>query len=264
MKKINMLLALLLIFGCSSMAQNTEKEDSAYWPKGKTYAVSLTYDDGLQSHVDHALPQLKAAGLRGTFFYSGKKSTWSQADVDGMNASGQELAGHSILHPCNKEQSWVSKGNALEDYDDARMEKELDANLANLVARGVDASVATFAYPCGMMYIGEDKHSYVPMVKKRFISARGARNDLAFPGRINMYNINSVHGDKGGKVTQLTWMDKARQQKAWVVYMFHGVGGDHLAISAEDHQALITALAADEKAWVATFSEISAWVKKKQ
>ena len=35
------------------------------WPRGY---VSLAYDDGLDSQLDIAVPQLEAAGLRGTFY----------------------------------------------------------------------------------------------------------------------------------------------------------------------------------------------------
>ena len=39
-----------------------------HWPGGARAAVSLTYDDGLDSQIAHAAPALDAAGLKGTFF----------------------------------------------------------------------------------------------------------------------------------------------------------------------------------------------------
>jgi len=41
------------------------------WPEGKTAAIVLTYDDGLHSQLDIAIPQLDAAQLKGTFFLDG-------------------------------------------------------------------------------------------------------------------------------------------------------------------------------------------------
>jgi peptidoglycan/xylan/chitin deacetylase (PgdA/CDA1 family) len=38
------------------------------WPNGSVAAVSLTYDDGLASHLDNARPQLERFGFKGTFF----------------------------------------------------------------------------------------------------------------------------------------------------------------------------------------------------
>ncbi len=40
------------------------------YPNGAKGAVSLTYDDGLTSQLDHAVPQLDARGLKATFFLS--------------------------------------------------------------------------------------------------------------------------------------------------------------------------------------------------
>jgi peptidoglycan-N-acetylglucosamine deacetylase len=41
------------------------------WPKGRTAAVVLTYDDALKSQLDIAIPQLDEAGFKGTFFLDG-------------------------------------------------------------------------------------------------------------------------------------------------------------------------------------------------
>ena len=41
---------------------------STPWPNGASAAVSLTYDDGLDSQLDNAAGELEAARLRATFF----------------------------------------------------------------------------------------------------------------------------------------------------------------------------------------------------
>ena len=72
------------------------------WPDGKQAAIVLTYDDALRSHLDVALPQLDAAGFKGTFFLSG---TLPQEDVERWRkaaAAGHELGNHSVFHPCAK------------------------------------------------------------------------------------------------------------------------------------------------------------------
>jgi peptidoglycan/xylan/chitin deacetylase (PgdA/CDA1 family) len=38
------------------------------WPAGHRGAVSLSYDDGLDSQLDLAVPALERHGFRGTFF----------------------------------------------------------------------------------------------------------------------------------------------------------------------------------------------------
>ncbi|TWT50557.1 Polysaccharide deacetylase [Rubripirellula amarantea] len=252
-----------LLIAAPSMAA----AEDGFWPEGKTYCVTLTYDDGIRSQIDHALPQLKAAKLKGTFFCTGGATyLWSQEEVDRIREEGHELAGHTILHPCARKYDWVKPGNAAEDYDDARMAKELDENLANLVSNGVKRETATFAYPCGGTTIGEDNHSYIPMVKERFFAARTTRNGFHVPeeGKIDLYEVKTVAGDQRDLAYQLSQVTAAREKNGWVVFMFHGVGGDHLAISAEDHKELLRFLQNDDNVWVATFQEAAAWVKSKQ
>ena len=46
---------------------------------------------------------------------------------------------------------------------------------------------------------------------------------------------------------------------------FHGIGGDHLAVSAEAHEALLAHLAAHPDVyWVATFRDIMRWVRTRE
>src|SRR5688572_31370093 len=99
----------------------------APWPGGALCAVSLTYDDGLASHIENAAPALRKSKLRATFYPSGLRShaaangpAWSLLIKD-----GHEIGSHSMEHPCTKTMSFVRKGFAIEDYDLARMGKEL-------------------------------------------------------------------------------------------------------------------------------------------
>src|ERR671932_697519 len=65
------------------------------WPNGAKAAVVLTYDDALDSQLDHAVPVLDAAGFKATFFLAGVKL----ADVlrwRAVAAEGHELANHTI------------------------------------------------------------------------------------------------------------------------------------------------------------------------
>ena len=39
-----------------------------FWPEGVSGAVCLTFDDGLQTQLDNALPCLDDNGLKGTFY----------------------------------------------------------------------------------------------------------------------------------------------------------------------------------------------------
>ena len=42
--------------------------DGFAWPNGQKAAVSLGYDDALDSQLDHVIPQLDKYGFKGSFY----------------------------------------------------------------------------------------------------------------------------------------------------------------------------------------------------
>lgn len=75
---MKMLLALALSLVCSVSGASATQ-----WPNGAKAAVVLTYDDALESQLDHAVPALDAAGFKATFFLAGVKL----ADVERWRAA---------------------------------------------------------------------------------------------------------------------------------------------------------------------------------
>ena len=61
--------ALLLI--CSIPGFGQTGSDRFAWPGNAKAAVCLTYDDGLDCHIDKAVPALDSFDLKGTFFCTG-------------------------------------------------------------------------------------------------------------------------------------------------------------------------------------------------
>ena len=94
------------------------------WPGGVKAAVVLTYDDGMDTHLDHAVPDLDAAGLRGTFFLPGQSESLAKRlpEWQALATRGHELGNHAIFHPCLRkpagrpEREWVKPEYALESY----------------------------------------------------------------------------------------------------------------------------------------------------
>ncbi len=115
------------------------------WPGGAQAAVSLTYDDGLDSQVDYAAPDLRAAGLKGTFFLTKENMLARTADWQSVNGLGHEMANHSVSHPCNLKHCT----SALFRQDEiAPMEAFLDE------AFGSPGRFRCYAYPCGFVAMG--------------------------------------------------------------------------------------------------------------
>src|SRR5210317_1324498 len=73
------------------------------WPNGKKAAVVFTYDDGLDGHLDVAVPQLDEFGFKGTFYCTGNSpSLYNRLDEWRQIAkNGHELGNHTLFHPCD-------------------------------------------------------------------------------------------------------------------------------------------------------------------
>jgi len=101
--------------------------------------VSLTFDDGIETQM-LIRQSLLSHGMRGTFHLnSGKIGTDSYymtwADVNTLNADGDEIAGHTVDH------------KRLTELTDAQQQHEICDDAAALRSRGY--TVNTFAYPYG-------------------------------------------------------------------------------------------------------------------
>lgn len=173
------------------------------WPNGKRCALSISFDDGRASQLDHGIPILDRHGLKGTFYVNfgdldKRPEAWRAA-----YRNGHEMGNHTIVHPCSGNFTW-SHQHALENYTLESMAAELDAASERL-ERFFGARPETFAYPCGQYFIGRGtgNRSYVPLVAERFLAARGypceAPNDpvhcdpvLLFGVRFDGLNFEAV------------------------------------------------------------------------
>ncbi len=230
------------------------------WPRGSQAAVSLTYDDSPLSHLQNAVPALDRQRLKGTFFinpgqqpFRDNRAAWAK-----VAGSGHEVASHTFTHPCCRDFSFVPKGQGLEDLNRSQMAAQLDDTIAALKGIGV-TSMASFAYPCGQGYFGEKKESYIPLLRTRHLYARGVGQPDRFNAdrsKLDPYAISSVDGAK--TLAELeTLAEQAAAQGGWLVFYFHGVGGDHLAVDGQVHEQFLKYLAANPKRyWVAPFVEV--------
>jgi peptidoglycan/xylan/chitin deacetylase (PgdA/CDA1 family) len=233
--------------------------DKFVWPPGHRAAVTLTYDDALRSQLDHAAPALADHHLRATFFLT----DIARAEADRWTAvlrRGHELAAHTMRHPCDGSETWVKNGFSLQDYDMRRMEAELRENIALLQELGAKTGPYTFAYPCGSTWIGASYDSYAPLVRRYFAAARGTASTFVDPTREAFDNAPSVSGEKSGE--ELVRMVKAAEQDgAWLIFMFHGVGGDFLSVDLDAHEVLLAYLEQHRSTiWTDTFLRVSSYV----
>jgi peptidoglycan-N-acetylglucosamine deacetylase len=256
-KFIFMVIALLFSY-------NLYAQDNSNW-KNKKCAVVLTYDDGLNVHLDNVIPLLDSLGLKGTFYipcsfksFRNRVDEWKKAAKN-----GHELGNHTLFHPCDgkqKDREWVNKDYDLNNYSVERITDEILMN--NFLLNMLDGKKKrTFAYTCGDMKAGGI--SFIDKIKENFIAARGVEGKMQKITDIDLYNIGSfmINGNTGTEMIDL--VKKAMDNEYLLVFLFHGVGGEHgLNVSLDAHRELLYFLKQNEKSiWVAPLEEVAEFIK---
>lgn len=254
-------ITLATIFG--GMAQSTP----ANW-NGKRCAVVLTYDDGLNVHLDHVIPSLNSKGFKGTFYIPGNSQCLFNRMEEWRAAacSGHELGNHTLFHPCvgkSQGREWVKPDQDLDGYSVTQIVDEI--NVANTLLRAVDGCTQrSFAYTCGDKSVRDT--SFVPLIKQWFVAARGVTARMETFGSIDLFDVGAyaINGQSGQQMVEL--VKTAQQKGQLLVLLFHGVGGEHaMNVSLEAHAQLLHYLKAHEAdIWVTTFAEVGKYVMDKQ
>ena len=249
----------LLVASLKSTAQS-----NTTW-NNKKCAVSLTYDDALNVHLDNAVPLLDSLGLKATFYLSGYSGALSNRinDWRSIAVKGHELANHTLFHPCTGKlpgRDFVSADYDLSTYSLKRISDEI--TMTNTLLKAIDGKTErTFAYPCGDMKIGDSL--YLNSTKTEFVAARGVKSEMQKIGAIDLYNIGcyAINGQTGQELIAL--VKKAMASNTLLVFLFHGVGGGHgLNVSLPAHRELLQFLKQNEKdIWIAPLIDIEKRIK---
>jgi peptidoglycan-N-acetylglucosamine deacetylase len=263
---MNRILMVLLLFAAISGATRAQTVAPtvtvARWPQNRLAAISLTFDDGINTHLDFVGPILKKHHLNGTFFvatamgaWEKRKSEWKQ-----LAEQGNELANHTVHHPCLLPQIKPH----LQDYTPAMMEAEIKEPAEQITQLLNSPRGLTFAYPCGNMSFGKPQDQvanaalYLRYVSENSFGARG----VGPGGPVNPEELNVLDiGDLGptadkDSITLLAMAQSAFQGHLWGVYCFHGVGGDWLSITPETLDELAGYFERHPEIWTATFGDV--------
>jgi len=260
--KCVLILAIIVIGATTTLAQNANS-----W-NGKKCAVVLTYDDGLNVHLTNVIPALDSLGLKGTFYVSDYFGGLN-AQIPGWRkaaANGHELGNHTVYHPCAGNlpgRSFVKADYDLSKYSIRRITDEIKT--MNTMLKAIDGkSKRTFAYPCGDMKIGDS--FYLNGVKNEFVAARGVSGAMPSLGEVDLFNINcyGINGQSGDELISL--VKQAMDKKALLVFLFHGVGGEHsLNVSLEAHRQLILFLSQHRnEIWIAPMIDVAQYIIKQK
>nr|WP_316643642.1 polysaccharide deacetylase family protein [uncultured Roseateles sp.] len=252
--------ALLLSLG---MAQAGHTEGFK-WPGGAKAAVSLSYDDALNSQLDNALPALNAHGLKATFYLTLASEVVAKRLPEWRRAAaqGHELGNHTLYHPCSRSKpgrDWVAPHRDLDKISVTQLREEIV--LANAYLQAIDGRTErTFTAPCvDLLAAGQP---YLPSIRSEFVAIKasdgGVAPDMAM---LDPYNIGTA-GPEGVSGEALIAIVKEAAAKGTLASItFHGIGGDYLTVSKEAHEALLKHLAANTKDyWVDSFVNIMGYV----
>ena len=234
----------------------------------KKCAVVLTYDDGLNIDLTNVIPALDSLGLKGTFYISDY--------FDGLNvqingwrkaaAEGHELGNHTIWHPCDGSlpgRSFVKPDYDLHTYTVNRMDNEILE--MNNILKAIDGKdERTFAFPCGDMKIHDS--AYLDYMKYKFVAARGVKPEMLPINKVNLNNVGCYMENGASADEMIALVKKAMQTHTLVVFLFHGVGGEHnLNVSLQAHSRLLHFLKQNEKdIWIAPMIDVAKFIKKNQ
>jgi peptidoglycan/xylan/chitin deacetylase (PgdA/CDA1 family) len=256
---IRIILAALLLTHCGVQAHA-----QIVWPKGKTSALALTYDDALRSQLDIAIPQLDAAKFKGTFFLDGDITPDDMLRWRKAQQAGHELGNHSVFHPCPRAMLPDRRNYFIDDYDASRMLGEIA--VMNNVLFGIDGQrTRTYSVPCsqtlagGIDYTDELRRSgLVKYVRTGGDQYKSVITDFHALDVFQVPSFGPVDSPDGAAL--IAYVERVRAARGFGVLQFHGVGGDYLEVSAHAHQRLLVWLREHPEVWIAPFQEVMDYV----
>lgn len=229
-------------------------------------AVSLTFDDGLESQLAVALPMLNERGLKATLYISPMDSRpgagdWAERTVRWKDAlsRGHEIGNHTLSHICSRAFLKTPRERHLETM--TLEEIEADVLEAERRLNEVLGSAArSFAYPCYQSHVGDGvtRRSYVPVIAKHFIAARCKGEYANFPSTCSMSYLWSYPCERMSGQAMIELIERAAEQEQWCILTFHGIDVGHLPVHEEDFRQVCDYLARNTaNIWTAPVIDIA-------
>ncbi|WP_159628277.1 polysaccharide deacetylase family protein [Massilia puerhi] len=260
---------LTFVMTAPSHAAAIETNPVFAWPGGARAAVSLAYDDALDSQLDNAVPALDRHGLKGTFYLklSSPVVDARMADWRAAASNGHELGNHSLFHQCSgagPDRAWVAPHQDLDTTSREQMRDQV--LLASTMLTALDGQrERTYTAPC--FDVKAQDGDYLPPLHASFVAIKAGSG----PGvplsmkTLDPYRVPAVApvGSSGAQLIAL--VKQAAQHGTMVAFTFHGIGGDHLSVSTQAHEELLRFLAAHRNEyWTDTFLNIMKHVRREQ
>ncbi len=234
------------------------------WPEGRQGAISLTFDDGLRSQLEVAIPRLEERGLRGTFYLNPRGEDWQErwAPWQTTQKAGHEMGNHTIAHPCS-----LNVQLTLQTWTLAQIEGDVLEAQRRMNILFPEQKERSFAYPCYESCVGRGltRQSYVPIIARHFIAARAKGLSMRgnHPLYADLHYLSSWGAERMASWEMIGLAEECMAQGWWGIFTFHGVNEGHLPISEHDLCALLDYLARyKERIWTAPVVVVARYIKE--
>ncbi len=235
------------------------------WPDGKRAAVSLAYDDALDSQLDNAIPALDRRGFKGSFYLQLSRDPVRLRMEQWRHAArnGHELGNHTLFHQCAgslPDRDWVEPQRDLDTTTVAQMRDQI--LLANVMLTALDGRhERTLTIPCGdtRAQDGDYRLAVAPAFVAIKYGSGAVVSDMATLD-LSAVPVTTPVGASGEAL--IAQVEEAARRGTMVNFTFHGVGGDYLSVSNEEHETLLRYLAEHRDVyWVDTFVNLMRHVR---
>jgi len=249
-----------------------------FWPDKYQCAISISFDDGMPSQLNFAVPALNERGMKATFYLNPRGSDEDISATDSWQKNleawaavqkmGHEIGNHSLSHPCslNIKPAWL-EGKNLQSWDLARIEADILEAQRRIKIVFPTQQYTSYAYPCYESSVGrgETRQSYVPVVARNFVAGRAngeLRGELANdPLYCDLHHLSSWAVERQQGALMIGLVEQALAAGLWGIFTIHGIHESHLPIGGSDFIELVDHLARRKEAvWVAPVAEIGAYI----
>ena len=238
---------------------------SGPWPHACQGAVSLTFDDGLSSHLTTVLPLLEESHLRATFYLTppvdGDADSWRTQLAPWRAAArgGHEIGNHSLTHPCSQNFAWMTRPG-LEVMTLADIAQDVLEAERRLQVGIPEQRVRSYGYPCYQTEVGAGatRQSYVPVIARHFVAGRSRGETANDAARCDLHALWSWPVERLSGAELVGLAERAAQDGRWTILTFHGIDEGHLPVAAVDLQEVCRYLdRARERLWTAPVATVA-------
>jgi peptidoglycan/xylan/chitin deacetylase (PgdA/CDA1 family) len=240
----------------------TRESAATPWPAGCAGAVSLTFDDGMPSQLALAIPLLDEHELRATFYVNPRGDAWLAWLEPWRNAAvaGHEIGNHSLTHPCSSSFDFTAPDRGLESLTLADVEADVLEAERRLREAIPEQPRRSFGYPCYLDYVGQGptRQSYVPVIARHFVAARGKGEIPNHPVRSDLHHLWSFPVERMSGAELIGLAERAAATGRWSILTFHGISQGHLSVAETDLRELCAFLARQRgRIWTAPVATVA-------